>query len=310
MTAVTYKKSASREVRPFFGVASLEVALASAQISLYADGKFSDDSSFLVEERDIQRLNIVLRPNVSRAALQGSPIPRKKLLFVVMAVNPFLKRTKIVNREIVSKNLPEEVPIENDVLEEIGGPVGTSIEAVLCLAEGMRRKAGNPFLPGHWISRKAFSINAPKIAEDFDVEPTDDDGWKALGLPAKTLYFVDYFGSINETVSKDRAIAKVRIHSDVFNKLAGEASQKVAKPLMSFLAAEIPCQLLAASKSDWDGVDAPEKSSPLAAFLRRLNRVRPCTLQDLRDMVEEPGMGRLRAILHADQQTVRVVVEG
>jgi len=78
---------------------------------------------------------------------------------------------------------------------------------------------------------------------------------------------------------------------------------------MAFLAAEIPCQILAASLLEWKDEQQPEARSPLSAFLKRINRVQPCSLGELRDLVIDPGMRKLRAILHADQETVRRVAE-
>jgi hypothetical protein len=130
-----------------------------------------------------------------------------------------------------------------------------------------------------------------------------------MGFPTKTLYYVEYYSGVNEPVSKDRPMAKVRIHADVFNKLAADNLPKMSRSMMAFLAAEIPCQILAASLPEWKDAAQPEKRSPLSTFLKRINRIQACSFQQLRQLVEEPGMPRLRAILHADQQSVRQVAE-
>ncbi|MCW5665455.1 MAG: hypothetical protein KIT35_16605 [Piscinibacter sp.] len=137
----------------------------------------------------------------------------------------------------------------------------------------------------------------------------DDAGWMAMGFPPKTLYYVDYYGGVNEPASKDRPIAKVFVHADVFKKLAADNLPKMSRPMMAFLAAEIPCQILAVSYPDWKDAEGVEPRSPLAAFLKRINRIQPCTLPQLKQLVDQPGMPRLKAILHADQQTVRQVAE-
>mgnify|MGYP000010226054 CR=1 FL=1 len=109
---------------------------------------------------------------------------------------------------------------------------------------------------------------------------------------------------------KDKQMAKVRIHSDVHKKLSLEVNAKVAKPMMAFLAAEIASQILASSLSDWEQSEEAVVKSPLAAFLKRINRIQPCTLNDLKALVKEAGMPKLKAILHADQQSVRSIAEG
>ena len=97
--------------------------------------------------------------------------------------------------------------------------------------------------------------------------------------------------------------------ADVYKKLGADNLPKMSRPLMAFLAAEIPCQILAASYADWKDSDEVDPRSPLAAFLKRINKVQPCTLPQLKQLVDQPGMPKLRAILHADQQSVRQVAE-
>ena len=309
MSLAKYHKSATRDIRPFFGTASLEQALDTAQIRLFEDQPFTDASAFTIEEQDAARLSIALRPNLSEATLSGGAIARAKLVLAITALNPFLKRTVLVQTVALSGAAPEEVMIGAEVLERLGGGSRMTLEVALCLSKQMPKQPGSPFLRGHWIAKKTFDLRPPTIAEDFGIDPMDDAGWKAMGMPAKTLYFVQYYSGVNEPVSKDRPMAKVLIHADAYKKLSTDSNAKMAKPLMAFLAAEIPCQILAASVSEWKDSEAPESKSPLQAFLKRINRIQPCTLDQLRSFVEQPGMPRLRAILHADQSSVRQIAE-
>ncbi len=309
MTSSKYHKTATKDIRPFFGAASLEGSIDGAQIRLYEDQPFTDATSFTIDEQDVPRLALAVRPNLSEATLAGGSIARSKLALAVTAVNPFLKKTVLVHKASLATEGPEEVAIGSEVLERLGGGTNITIEVALCLAMALKKDAGKPFLQGHWLSKKTFDLRPPKLSEDFDVEAMDDDGWKAMGYPAKTLYHVDYYSGVNEPVSKDRSMAKVRIHADVYKKLAADNLPKMSRPMMAFLAAEIPCQILVASLSDWKDATQPEPRSPLSAFLKRINRIQPCTLEQLRAMVEQPGMPRLRAILHSDQQSVRQVAE-
>jgi len=304
-----YHKTATKDVRPFFSTATLEEAIEGAQIRLFEDQPFTDATGFTIEEQDVSRLALTVRPNLSEALLTGSAIARSKLALAVTVFNPFLKKTVLVHKGSLAKEAPEEIAIGSEVLERLGGGANVTVEVALCLATAAKKEAGKPFLQGHWLSKKSFDLRPPKLTEDFDVEAMDDEGWKAMQYPAKTLYHVDYYTGVNEPVVKDRPMAKVRIHSDVYKKLAADNLPKMSRPMMAFLAAEIPCQILAASLSDWKDAAVAEPRSPLSAFLKRINRIQPCTLEQLRALVESPGMPKLRAILHADQQSVRQVAE-
>ncbi len=309
MRTTTYRKSATRDVRPFFSVASLESALEGAQIRLFEGRPLSDATSFIIEEQDVAKLAVTVLPNLSDQTLADGGIRRSKLVLAVTASNPFLKQAMLVHVFSLSETAPSEVAVGNEVLERLGGGSNLSIQVALCLASELKKEPGKPFLQGHWLSKKSFDLRPPKIAEDFGVDSMDDEGWKAMGFPAKTLYHVEFYGGANDVASKDRSIAKVRIHADVYNKLAVDSLSRSNRPMLAFLAAEIPCQILAASFEEWKGAEKVEPRSPLSAFLKRIDRIQPCTLQQLRAMVEEAGMPKLRAILHADQQTVRQIAE-
>lgn len=266
MTNANYHKSATKDIRPFFAAATLEEAVDGAKIRLFEDQPFTDASTFSIEEQEVQRLAIVVKPNISEATLAGGAIPRNKLALAITAVNPFLKKTVLVQKVSLAKEAPDEVVIDAEVLERLGGGANMTIEVVLCLASALTKQVGKPFMEGHWLSKKSFSLRPPKPAEDFGVDEMGDDGWKAMGFPAKTLYYVEYYGGVNEPANKDRSIAKVYVHSDVYKKLAADNLPKMSRPLMAFLAAEIPCQILASSYSDWKDSDDVESIARLRLF--------------------------------------------
>lgn len=309
MSKVNWHKSAAKDVRPFFGAASLEGSLEAAEIRIFEDSAFSHETSFIVEPQDAEKLCVTIKPNLNAAMLASDLIKKGDLLLAITAVQPFMKKTCIVATLPASGNLPDEVPVGDEVLTQLGGGSNINVEIALCLAKGLPKKPGSPFLHGHWLAKKSFALRQPKLAEEFDVVPMDDDAWKQLGLPAKTLYYVEYFGGVNEPAAKDKQMAKVRVHSDIHKKLTAEANQRLAKPLMATLAAEIACQILTLSVADWELADEVVPQSPLAAFLKRINRVQTCSLVELKELVKQAGMPKLRALLHADQQSVRSIAE-
>lgn len=310
MNKVNWHKSAARDVRPFFGAATLEGSLEASEIRLFEDSPFSVETSFVVEPQDAERLCLSIRPNLNAAGLASGSIKKGDLVLAVAAAQPFMKKTCLVATVPMTGRLPEEIPIGDEILAQLGGGSNINVHVALCLSKRLPKKPGSPFLFGHWVSKKSFGLRPPKLAEDFDIVPTDDDGWKQLGLPPKTLYLVDYFGGVNEPTSKDKQMAKVRVHADVYKKLTVESNQRLAKPIMATLAAEISCQILAASFSEWEHDEEVVPQSPLSAFLKRINRVQPCALDELRKLVKQAGMPKLRALLHADQQSVRSIAEG
>lgn len=309
MSKVHWRKSATKDVRPFFGAATLETALDIAEIRLYENALFSGETAFQIEPHDVERLCIAVRHNLSSEALSSGSMRKSDLLLSITALQPFLKKTCVVAALPLSAKVPDEVAIGDEVLSKLGGGSNIKVEVALCLAKRLPKKAGKPFLSGHWLSKKTFALREPKVAEDFEIEPMDDEAWKQIGWPAKTLYSVDYLGGFNEPAAKDRQLAKVRVHADIHKKLTVESNQRLAKPIMASLAAEITCQVVAASLSDWEHADEVTPQSPLAAFLKRINRVQTTSFEDLKKLAKQPGMPKLRALLHSDQQSVRSIAE-
>lgn len=309
MSNITWRKSATKDVRPFFGTATLEKSVESAEIRLYEDGPFMVDTAHAVEPSEAQVLKIVIRPNL--VLPPEMPMDVSDLVLAISAAQPFMKKTVTVANINASGKVPDEIPVGSDVIDKLGGGSNVIIEVALCLGKALAKKPGSPFLLGHWLSKKSFAIKAPKLAEDFPIQPMTDEEWKQIGYPAKTLYSVHYIGGFNEPASKDGHIAKVRIHADVHKKLTLESAQRLAKPMMASLAAEITGHIILASLSEWGDVAEATPNSPLSAFLKRLARIDPAfTFDKLKKCAKEPGIPYIKALLHTDQQSVRSIAEG
>ena len=310
MSKITWRKSASKDVRPFFGAATLESSTDAAEIRLFEDGEYSADTNFVVEASDGNQLALAIRPNLDAATLLTDSIKRGDLVMAISIVQPFLKKTIVIGQFSVSKALPEEILIDSDVLDQLGGGANVVVEVALCLAKKLTRKPGSPFLLGHWLSKKSFSLRVPKPVEVFNVIPMSDKDWEAMGWPAKTMYSVDYIGGFNDPAAKDRPLANVRVHSDVHRKLTLESSQRLAKPIEASLAAEITAQIIASSLPEWQDADDVVPLSPLSAFMKRLEDVQKTSFAELKKLATQPGMPKLKALLHASEQTVRFIKEG
>ncbi len=305
---LTWRKSAARDVRPFFGAIALDGALQGAELRLVADGAFSSEPTVQVEQNLTERLAPAVRINLAQGIDFGS-VKKTDLVLAVTASQPFLKKTQVIATYPLSSALPDEIDIDAEQLSQLGGGANMDVEVALCLGKRLTKKAGSPFLLGHWLAKKKFSLRTPQAAEEFDIEAVDDEGWVKLHYPAKTLYAVEYIGGMNEPVSKDARTARVRVHTDIYKKLTGESNQRVARPVLSAMAADIACQMLAASFSDWEAADEVTPHSPLSALLKRVEKVQPCLLEDLKKLVREAGQQKLRAILQVDLQCVRSIVE-
>jgi hypothetical protein len=310
VSKITWRKSASKDVRPFFGAATLENCVDAAEIRLFEDGDFSGETNFVVEPADTTRLLMAVKPKVDASSLSSELIKKNDLVLAVTVVQPFLKKTLLVGQYPASKSLPEEIPIGTEILEQLGGGTNAIVEVALCLSKKLAKKPGSPFLLGHWLSKKSFSLRVPKPVEVFNIIPMSDQDWLDRGWPAKTMYTVEYLGGFNEPAAKDRQLATVRVHSDIHRKLTLESSQRLAKPIEAILAAEITAQIIASSLPEWETADEVVAHSPLSAVLKRFDSVQKMSFQEFKQLALLPGMPKLKALLHAQEQTVRFIKEG
>ena len=91
MSSITWRKSATKDVRPFFGTATLESSVDLAEIRLYEDGPFMTDTAHAVEPSEAQPLEVAIRPNLVLPA--DTPVAKDDLVLAVTAVQPFMKKT-------------------------------------------------------------------------------------------------------------------------------------------------------------------------------------------------------------------------
>lgn len=310
MSKITWRKSASKDVRPFFGAAVLENSVDAAEIRLFEDSEYSGDSIYPVDPADASKLLVSVKPNLDPTTLATGSIKKSDLVLAVSVLQPFLKRTIVVGQFPITRALPDEIAISADILEQLGGGANAVVELALCLAKKQTKKPGSPFLPGHWLSKKSFFLRVPKPVEVFNVIPMSDKDWEGIGWPAQTMYAVEYIGGFNDPAAKERQLATVRVHSDVHRKLTLESSQRLARPTQASLAAEITAQIIAASLPEWQNSDDVVPLSPLSAFMKRLDAVQKTSFAELKRLATQPGMPKLKALLHATEQTVRFIREG
>lgn len=309
MSKILWSKSESREVRPFFSVEDFQKALDAAEIRLFEGQAFSASEAFVLQHEELLRVHPEIRLNFSIPVLKGNAYHHQDLTLIVCLAAANLKKTKTIAKFPLDQELPESVTIDPETILALGGGENLVVKLGVCLNKELKPEIGRPFLEGHWIARKSFRLRSTKQTNQFEVQPRSDAEWRQHGFPEKTLYLVSYTGGMNEAVEKGSPIAQVWVHEDMYNRLALDTESKKARAFMSFLSAEITLQLIAQSYPDWKEADAVAPASPLGALVKQLSTAQKIDLSRLKQMVEEPGQPKLKAVVHNQQHTVRALVE-
>jgi hypothetical protein len=303
-----WHRSEPRDVRPFFGVVRAEEAVSKATIRLFDGGSPAhvDTTSFDLDDIDIARLEPAVFPELAPVAnwiADGYEPGDFELL--VLASNMFLKNSVVVKRFSLAASVPREVPVPREVIEELGGGRNLVLTVAVCLASDREPTPGLPFVKGHWLSKREFTIRGKTNPSFFDIRMRSDAEWVEAGFPPKTLYSVDYIGAIAEPNDETSNVATVWFHADAYNAMVNEAIGEAIQPV---LGAEIIAQILEASAQEWAELDTPPAGSPLATVVKRLAAGSSISLAEVRRMTEGSGRSRLRALLQDALGAVRAVV--
>jgi hypothetical protein len=298
-------------VRPFFAAESAKDAVGNAQIRLFETGDFKTETAYSLDEIDLSRLRPIVRPNLM--PLSGWLPPKyrpRDFCLLVLAANTFLRRSIIVYKSRLDTECASEVSLSEAVIDDLGGGRTVDIEVAVCLEHSKSALVpGLPFLSGHWLSRKVFTVRERIVPWFFDVQPRTDEEWHAAGFPRKTFYAIDYLGGINTSPESNAKIATVYMHVDAYNALTSD-DRRTGRLLQPILATELIAQILETSLDEWQSVDDVAPRSPLSTVLRKFAGLdKSIDLDRLKQLVQPIERPKLRALLQQHLSIVRTIIE-
>ena len=91
-----------------------------AEIRLFEDARFSPDPSFVVEPSDVEKLAISIRLNLNQKLIFET-VKKGDFVLAVTAVQPFLKKTRVVGTFPMDEDIPGEIAIGDEVLADATG---------------------------------------------------------------------------------------------------------------------------------------------------------------------------------------------
>jgi hypothetical protein len=218
------------------------------------------------------------------------------LELVLIARQPFLKRSEVLARYPLTHEVPTELDIPADILKLLGGGRNTQITLAIVLAVDRTPEPGSPFVLGHWLARKTFFFRTSDTPVLFDIRPRTDEEWVAHNYPAKTLYSVEYMSGIDSGPDEGVvSVAIVHIHVDAHARLVDTKLGDAVQPL---LAAEIVTSILQQSVYDWENLEQPPKGSAIETLVKQLGKVQPVSLLELAELVRTKP-SRVRAMVQS-----------
>jgi hypothetical protein len=291
-----WHRSEPRDVRPFFAAQDADAALEQSGIRLTPTGEITKETSFELDESELRELAITVFPALVNPHLwMPEGFTADQLEFVLVARHPLLKRSEIISRYRLDQQVPEELDIPPEVLKTLGGGRNTQISVAVVLATDKPQRPGSPFVQGHWLARKSFTLRSRSNPVLFDIRTLDDEGWVQKGYPPKTFYAVEYQGGIESLPDEGvTSVATVYVHADAHNRMAD--NNKLGDAIQPLLASEIISSILEQALPDWGKLTEAPKGSALDTLLKQLGKSAQITVHQLADLARTKP-SHLRALI-------------
>lgn len=305
-----WRRSETREVRPFTVAERLSRAIEQVSLSLFEGAPYSEERSIQIDEESLPILSPALRfgwDDDTVVALAGQAGEGSEL--VVLARTSLLKKCRLVRRFLLEDAPRDTIAISMETLADLGPARDLRFEVAIALGRDLEPVVGRPFRKGSWLARKVFALRTASPDRVFDIRPLEDEEWTKRGFSKRTLWSLEYLGGFCDPVESGEAIATLYIHRKLFERLAS-ASFEPGKAIMGLIGAEATAQVLIATRDEWVTLAEAPVGSPLATVLTRLDDGTGFDLERLRGFLDSAGCGRLRALVQDRTEALEVVVRG
>jgi hypothetical protein len=249
-------RTESRVVRPF---QSVEATLREVRLKLGADAEFDDRISFDASEVDFSDIQPEFALNVQAAALEAvRPLRAEDLFLVIRLTDARLRRSELVFESDI-ETLPRTWTVPREIKDRFSWKFGLTASVALVLKANQPPQPGLPYLRGHWVARKDFSVRSVAERRTFPIERWTAEEFARRGLPRDTVYWIEFLTDDLNVRFDDLAEAfRVCLRADVYDALVDTQETPPGLAVMKLIEAEILAEVL------WRGLDALDASDEIA----------------------------------------------
>jgi hypothetical protein len=251
-----WRRTESRVVRPF---RSVEAALTDVRLKLRADAEFDDRTSFDASELDSGDIRPEFELNVQADALEAvRPLTAADLSLAIRLTDAKLRRSELVFESGIEV-LPRTWTVPPEVKDRFSWKFGLTASVALVLKANRPPEPGLPYMRGHWIARKDFSIRTLVERRTFPIERWPAEEFARRGLPRDTVYWIEFMtDDLNDRFDDPSEALRVCLRADVYDALVDNEETPAGRAVMKLIEAEILAEVL------WRGLDALEACDDIA----------------------------------------------
>ncbi len=302
MNGKNWSRSESRPVRPFMDISKV---LLESKLRLVRDGDFFQEETHDISQ--IGREDLSLSVQIPQISLDGFSMRKEDLKLIVVANDNTLKRSEVVFSLVLDDIGVEPFEFSESQMRLFSWVGNSSIEVALVLTSDRQLDPGSPFLAGHWVAKKTFSLSKGMENPIFPILALSGEEFKKRGLPEDTVYYVDFVhDSLNIPHAEIGNAVHIFIHEDVFNAMAkNEKSYRLAERI---LFSEIVACILANGLQNLDQEEEIREDGALFDLMRKVELSTGYKPEKQREFASKNGYIGLKAIFQSHLNLKRAFI--
>jgi hypothetical protein len=279
--------------------------LAECKLRLVHDGDFFEAETLDISQ--IGREDLSLSVQVPKISIDGLPLRKDDLKLIVVATDNTLKRSEVIFSLELDEIGEEPFQFSETQMEQFSWVGNSLVDVALVLITDRQLEPGSPFLAGHWVAKKTFSLSKGMENPIFPVLALSGEEFKRRGLPEDTVYYVDFIhDSLNVPHAEIGNAIHVFIHEDVFNAIArNEKSYRLAERI---LFSEIAACILANGLQNWDQEEEIREDGVLFDLMRKLELSTGCKPEKQKELANKSGYIGLKALFQSQLNLKRAFI--
>lgn len=291
-------RTETRTVRSF---PSVDACLHGVGFGLSQDTVSTETTSFDPNDIEPGAFEPRFSLDVDMSALHSSPVASlsHSMDLVIRLADARLHRSEIVFRSELGR-LPNTWVIPANVRDRFAWKHGVEASVALLMTSNRPVQLGQPFMRGHWVARKDFSIRAKSEPRALPIERWAAEDFERCGLPGDTVYWVQFNTEELNTRFDDLGAAfRVCVRADVYDALLASEEAPYARAMCSVFAAEIVSEVLWRGLRNLEEGEAIERGGLLHSVVAQCIRKTGAKEQTLRRLATDGEFSSLRTFAQA-----------
>jgi len=285
-----WRRSERRIARPFQVISR---CLEGVRLRLTQEEDFEERTAF--DATDLGEVSPEFLLAVDPSLLEDP----SELSLVIRLADVRLHLSKIVF-DTPLEQVPESWVVPTEQRQRFSWTTGVRATVAVVLRKDCRPVVGKPFMRGHWIARKDFSIRRKPTFRSFPIERWTAMDFKRAGLPPETAYWIDFVADdLNQRFEEPSSALRICLRDDVYDALASAEHTKRGRAAESLIATEVLAEALFRGLRQLDAANELEPGSLLHSAVTRVTKATGVSGRDLFEHAKEGNFSTVRAFAQA-----------